>query len=295
MASSPDEKAILEFCKEKGFIYNGESPDGRIEVTARGITHSYQKLAELSFDSYRKCMSVIIKDIDEKLHVFSKGAETTMFEACVSGDIDKTEQQITSFANIGLRTLVLGYKTISEEQYTAFNDALETSSQSLRLNRAKFIREVYCSMEKDFQLIGVTGIEDKLQDEVVQTIQDLKTAKIKVWMLTGDKKETAINLGHSAGLLTHDSPQIDLCDNSDPRDVTTLIGELVAGNIAGPGTSHDSGSPSLIIDGKSVSSLYKVNDSWEHLKRLAAKCQTVIACRLSPIQKSQLVRMMKSM
>ena len=85
-----------------------------------------------------------------------------------------------------------------------------------------------------------------------------------------------------------------MCDNSDPRDVTTLIGELVEGH--GPG--HSSGDPltrpSLVIDGKSVSSLYKDQESWDRLKLLAKRCDTVIACRLSPIQKSQLVRMVKS-
>ena len=85
VASSPDEKAILEFCRKKGFVFKGETNDGRLEVIAKGITYSYQKSAELSFDSYRKCMSVIVKDIDEKIHVFCKGAETTMFEACISG------------------------------------------------------------------------------------------------------------------------------------------------------------------------------------------------------------------
>ena len=59
-------------------------------------------------------------------------------------------------------------------------------------------------MEQELDLVGVTGIEDRLQEEVVQTIQDLRVARIKVWMLTGDKKETAINLGYSAGLLTQD-------------------------------------------------------------------------------------------
>ena len=70
--------------------------------------------------------------------------------------------------------------------------------------RAKFVREVYTGMERELTLVGVTGIEDRLQEEVVETIKDLRTARIKVWMLTGDKKETAINLGYSAGLLTQD-------------------------------------------------------------------------------------------
>ena len=291
VASSPDEKAILEFCKRQGFVFEGERADGKLEVTARGITHTYQKLEELQFDSYRKCMSVIVKDLDEKIHVLSKGAETTMFEACVeNSDVESMEQQVEGFAKLGLRTLVLGHKIISEEQYTAFKNALDTSHQSMsqvKVNRAKFIREVYCSMEKDFDLIGITGIEDKLQDEVVSTIQDLKTAGIKVWMLTGDKKETAINLGHSAGLLSNKSSYIDLCDNSDPRDVTTLISEIVQG------TGYDQ-TCSLVIDGKSVTSLFKNNESREHLKTLASKSETVIACRLSPIQKSKLVNLMKS-
>ena len=87
---------------------------------------------------------------------------------------------------------------------------------------------------------------------------------------------------------------IDLCDNSDPRDVTTLIGELVEGQWPGPGSGDPLTSPSLVIDGKSVSSLYKDQESWDRLKLLAKRCDTVIACRLSPIQKSQLVRMVKS-
>ena len=295
VASSPDEKAILEFCKDQGFEFLGETMDGRMMVNARGITHSYEKLEELTFDSFRKCMSVIVKDIDNTIHVFSKGAETTMFVACSRSDVTKTEQQLTSFARLGLRTLVLGHKTISAEEYQTFTNSLEIASQSL-VNRTKLIREAYTTMEQDFELIGVTGIEDKLQDEVVSTIQDLKLANIKVWMLTGDKKETAINLGHSAGLLTSKSSLIDLCDNADPRDVTTLISEIVNGNVA---TSSTEGNmvPALVIDGKGVTTLLKNNqhpESQDHLKVLAARCDTVIACRLSPIQKSQLVRMMKS-
>ena len=295
VASSPDEKAILEFCRDQGFVYLGETLDGKVEVNARGITHTFQKLEELTFDSFRKCMSVIVKDIDNTYHVLSKGAETTMFAACTKSDLTKTEQQITGFATQGLRTLVLGQKTITEEEYLAFTASLELASQSL-VNRSKLVREAYTSMEQNFQLVGVTGIEDKLQDEVVSTIQDLKLAKIKVWMLTGDKKETAINLGHSAGLLTNNSSLIDLCDNADPRDVTTLISEIVNGNVA-TSSSEENKVPALVIDGKSVSTLLKNNqhpESQEHLKILASKCDTVIACRLSPIQKSQLVRMMKS-
>ena len=97
-------------------MYEGETVEGRVTVAARGISHTYTKLAELAFDSYRKCMSVIVKvtftalsstvmvssqDLDEKIHVLSKGAESTMLAACVSGDLASTEQHITSLASLG--------------------------------------------------------------------------------------------------------------------------------------------------------------------------------------------------
>ena len=151
-------------------------------------------------------------------------------------------------------------------------------------------------MERGYNLLGATAVEDKLEEGVRETLVNLGLAGISVWILTGDKKETAINLGHSAGLLTSNSSLIDLCDNADPRDVTTLISEIVNGNVA-TSSSEENKVPALVIDGKSVSTLLKNSqhpESQQHLKVLASRCDTVIACRLSPIQKSQLVRMMKS-
>ena len=121
-----------------------------------------------------------------------------MFVACTSGNIDKTSEEIDCFANMGLRTLAVGHKTINEDQLKNFLESLAGASTSI-VNRTKYVREVYEELEQNLELLGATGIEDKLQDDVPETVYALKKAGIRIWMLTGDKKETAINAGHSAG------------------------------------------------------------------------------------------------
>ena len=64
--------------------------------------------------------------------------------------------------------------------------------------------EVYERIERDLLFVGSTAIEDKLQDGVPECIATLAKANIKIWVLTGDKQETAINIGYSCQLLTND-------------------------------------------------------------------------------------------
>ena len=120
---------------------------------------------------------------------------------------------------------------------------------------------------------------------MLETIHDIRRAGIHIWMLTGDKKETAMNLAHSAGILRQECRLLDLCDTADPRDVTTLLEEAVAGG--------DGDHQSLVIDGKSLTALFRNPESVKQLQRLSMRSETVVACRLSPIQKSQLVRLVK--
>jgi magnesium-transporting ATPase (P-type) len=118
---------------------------------------------------------------------------------------------------------------------------------------------------------------------VVETIYDIRRAGIHIWMLTGDKKETAVNLAHSAGILRQEGGRlVDLCDTQDPRDTATLLEEV-------EGVDN----LSLVIDGKSLTGLFRNPSSVKQLQALSMRCETVVACRLSPIQKSQLVRLVK--
>ncbi len=214
VASSPDEKAILEACRDAGFVYEGCSIDGRMTVLieprvdgAAGGERKrkiFQKLEELEFDSFRKCMSVIVRDCaDGKIHVLSKGAESTMLEKCSdsgSAVVAGIAGVVNDFAVKGLRTLVLGYRRVTDDEYGVFKATLELARQSI-VNRTKFEREAYAEVETHLRVVGATGIEDLLQEDVVETVNMIKAAGIVPWMLTGDKKETAVNLAQAAGLL----------------------------------------------------------------------------------------------
>lgn len=118
------------------------------------------------------------------------------------------------FGNLGLRTLVLAEKRIPKEEYHVWNRAYESTKNMIE-NRLENIYRMQNEMEKNLSLIGATAIEDKLQDGVEETILSLKNAGIKVWVLTGDKIETAINIGYACGLLNSKMERIIIEDKSE--------------------------------------------------------------------------------
>ena len=218
VASSPEEKATLEALKSSGYEFLGVEPNGHVHVCIRGKRITYKRLAELPFDSYRKCMTVIIKEtnideptssnalrVNETIHVFTKGAECVILPACVTPSPDandilgQTQVIVNNYASEGLRTLVYAYKQLTRMEFESFTTQLEHAKQSF-VNRATFVRDTYHQIESNgLHLLGVTAIEDKLQEDVAETIDKLGRAGITTWMVTGDKKETAVNLGHASG------------------------------------------------------------------------------------------------
>ena len=232
VASSPEEKATLEVLKDAGYVFLGAELNGTINVSLKGKRVQYKRMAVLPFDSYRKCMTVVVKEMEnessdsnigdteinnveqreEAIHMFIKGADGVIIPACSSSVaacsfsvsnlnsvIDQTQSIVNDYASQGFRTLVYGYKQLSRKEFDLFTYKLEQAKQSM-VNRVKFVREAYRELEaKDIQLLGATAIEDKLQEDVAQTISKLGQAGITTWMVTGDKKETAVNLGYASG------------------------------------------------------------------------------------------------
>merc|ERR1712051_954029 len=115
--------------------------------------------------------------------------------------LDVTQRHLDDFARTGLRTLCLATKEISEEYYKQWKSKFDDASAAID-NREALIEEVAAELEQDLVLVGATAIEDKLQDGVPETIANLLRASIKVWVLTGDKQETAINIAHSCRLFS---------------------------------------------------------------------------------------------
>jgi phospholipid-translocating ATPase len=143
-------------------------------------------------------------------------------------------------------------------------------------------------METNLTLLGATGIEDKLQEQVFETVQKLHRAGIVIWMLTGDKKETAVNMSHAAGMVETSNDLIDLCEVLDRKSLFRLIDEVY--NTRNNWTLKK---PSLVVDGKAIAAITKSETYKSKLSKISTNCHSIVACRLSPVQKSQLVTMIK--
>ena len=116
---------------------------------------------------------------------------------------------------------MLAERTIPNDEYKEWIQKYNEASTSM-IDREKKIEEVQDQIEQGLKLVGATAIEDKLQDEVGETIGFIKDAGVKVWVLTGDKVETAINIAYSCNLITNGYNQI-IIDGQDMKKVESEI------------------------------------------------------------------------
>ncbi|XP_039606400.1 phospholipid-transporting ATPase IC [Polypterus senegalus] len=204
-AASPDEGALVSAARNFGFVFLARTQD-TITISEMGSVNTYEVLAMLDFNSDRKRMSVILRFPNGKIRLYCKGADTVIYERLHpdARNIKDTQEALDVFANETLRTLCLCYKDIGEEEYEIWDHKHKAASISMA-DREAALDKVYEEIEKNLFLIGATAIEDKLQDGVPETIAKLARAEIKIWVLTGDKKETAENIGYSCQLLGDDT------------------------------------------------------------------------------------------
>jgi len=196
--------------------------------------------------------------------------------------IERCFQHINDFATEGLRTLLYGYRFLDEQEYQGWKKIYLDATTSI-VDRQNMIEKAGELIERDLDLAGATAIEDKLQQGVPESIDRLRRANIKMWMLTGDKRETAINIGHSCRLI------------KDYSTVTVLDHEAgdVAKNIAATVISIEQDSIAhsvVVIDGQTLSKIETDKALRNLFFDLAILADSVICCRASPSQKAGLVK-----
>ncbi|PFH32221.1 hypothetical protein BESB_021620 [Besnoitia besnoiti] len=183
------------------------TPDEREEGDSTAVVPvlKYEILDVLEFDFVRKRMSVITRDpATGRFLLLTKGADTHMIQVAAADQgafLAEVERQVHDFATAGLRTLVMGYRELSEEEFSTFHRAFVSAQQVTGDRQEDVIRECISTIEVDLKILGCTGIEDILQDEAEDVIKDIKDAGVALWVLTGDKLETAINIGYSTNIL----------------------------------------------------------------------------------------------
>uniref|UniRef100_A0A5K3EMK7 Phospholipid-transporting ATPase n=2 Tax=Mesocestoides corti TaxID=53468 RepID=A0A5K3EMK7_MESCO len=288
-ATSPDECALVSAAKAVGYVFCERQPE-YVKIRVKDEEIQFKLLHVIEFTSLRKRMSVIVEDAKGKLFLLVKGADTVIYER-LSPDSRFTKETLShmdEFARIGLRTLCIAFRRLDRSFYEQWAAKYYKASIAIT-DRSELLDETYEMIEQDLDLVGATAIEDKLQDEVPQTIANMLAAGISVWVLTGDKQETAINIGLSCRLINPEQTQLII--NGTNLDVirdqlfecsSQLKNEIAVGREV-----------ALIVTGKALESLLTVQCQKEFFE-IAHKSSSVICCRVSPWQKAEVVRLAKA-
>lgn len=331
---SPDEQALVAAASAYGYTLF-ERTSGHIVIDVNGEKLRLDVLGLHEFDSVRKRMSVVIRFPDDSVKVLVKGADTSMFNILAKnseGNYDlhnATQTHLTEYSSQGLRTLVVAARDLTDAEVEEWQCMYEDASTSLTDRSAKLCQTANL-IECNLNLLGATGIEDKLQDGVPGAIESLRQAGIKVWVLTGDKQETAISIGISCKLLTTDMQYIIINGNSED-ECKKLLADAKAkyGINTLACTKHDvkreknaeidqveicndkaksynlqewnartedrkkCAALALIIDGNSL--VYILEKELEpKFFEIATSCMVVLCCRVAPLQKAGVVDLIKS-
>lgn len=277
-ASSPDELALLKAAKQLGTRFVSRTSD-KIELILEDDTDdddveykkSFSIKAVIGFTSDRKRMSVFLQDDQTgKYFLVSKGAESTIFPLC-SNSIERADVAVKEFSLQGLRTLCFAYRELEAHEASDWISQWNEAMSTFGPDRQIALDAASSKIESNLTLIGVSGIEDRLQVGVPQTISTLLRANIKIWILTGDRAETATNTAYLCGLIKpHHSivnvNQIEDLNEEMPSEfVLTISGEVFASILASPPIKT-------------------------HFANLVQHARALIAYRLSPLQKSEITQ-----
>ncbi|KAK8448632.1 hypothetical protein SEVIR_7G067100v4 [Setaria viridis] len=288
-AQSQDEEALVNAALNLNMVLISKD-SSTAEVCFNGSKFRYELLEILEFTSDRKRMSVVVKEGQTgKILLLSKGADEAILPRAYPGQqIQRYLEAVEMYSQLGLRTLCLGWRDLEEDEYKEWSKNFQEASCSLD-NRESKIAEVCHSLERDLHILGVTAIEDRLQDGVPETIKLLRNAGINVWMLTGDKQNTAIQIGLLCNLISSEpNSQLLSISGKTEEDILRSLERalLITKNTC------ETKDLAFVLDGWALEIILK--HSKESFTRLAMLSRTAICCRMTPLQKAQLVAILKS-
>jgi phospholipid-translocating P-type ATPase (flippase) len=323
---------LLSLCHEvfpertdKGLVYQGSSPDDialvqgaqqlGIEFVQKDYnffsvinhftkeTRVFEQLIEIPFSSSRARMSVIVKEREKKaIYLLSKGADSKMFpkvelDGEALGDVN---EMLNEFSRDGLRILVMGKREIDPEYFTEWERRYNFARNS---HNTKELDNLFDEIETGLTFIGCSAIEDKLQDGVPDTINHLISCNIRIWVLTGDKQDTALEIAKSCKLVNEQMEVINL--SSEPGNIRARLNE-VSKDLKVDHIDEEADvdieelrkstnkNISVIINGMTLESILG-NDQYSRVFFLIAVCaRSVICCRVSPKQKAKVVQLIKA-
>ncbi|KAK7922481.1 hypothetical protein WMY93_009383 [Mugilogobius chulae] len=315
IASSPDEIALVKGAMRYGFTFLGLESKSMKILNRSNVVEKYELLHVLNFDPVRRRMSVIVRASSGDTLLFCKGADSSIFPRVRKEEVDRIRLHVERNATDGYRTLCVAYKLLSAEEYTQADAELREARLALQ-DREEKLMAVYNQVETGMSLIGATAVEDRLQEEAAETMEALQGAGMKVWVLTGDKMETAKSTCYACRLFQKNTELLELTvrtlddkDRAREDKLHELLLEYHKKAVqdappvkAGVTRSWSSASQDygFIVDGASLSMILNSspessNSRYKNLfLQICQNCTAVLCCRMAPLQKAQIVKMVKN-
>ena len=296
-ASSPDELALVSFARSQNYIFLDRTSDDYIILEINKEKLNYKILNILEYSSERKRMSIICENPNGEKYHYIKGADSTIEKLLKKEntkiyELEKTKEYLIDYSNHGLRTLMLAYKKISTEEYNSWKNKYEKLKKNPN-HREEDILNLYNEIENNFIILGSTAIEDQLQDNVNDVIDSFVSIGIKVWMLTGDKFETAKNIAFSCKLFQNNMKIFEIKDCNTKKELKNKLKSIINDNKKSFENKFNIYKFGLIIGGSELEEIFLHRKLLILFCHLCLKCTSVICCRASPKQKAQLVNMIK--
>lgn len=289
-AQSQDEDALVHAAAKLLMVLFNRNAN-ILEIKFNGIGIRYEVLETLEFTSDRKRMSIVVKDCQNgKIFLLTKGADEAIFPHANSGQQTRTfVEAVEQYSQLGLRTLCLAWRELMADEYHEWSLSFKEASSTL-VDREWRIAEVCQRIEHDFEVLGVTAIEDRLQDGVPETIETLRRAGINFWMLTGDKQNTAIQIALSCNFISPEPKgQLLLIDGKTNGEVCRSLERVL---LTMKITSSEPKDVAFVVDGWALEIALTYHR--KAFTELAILSRTAICCRVTPSQKAQLVQLLKS-
>ncbi|GLU06387.1 hypothetical protein SLE2022_234270 [Rubroshorea leprosula] len=289
-AQSQDEDALVNAAARLHMVYANKNGN-ILEIRFHGSIIQYEILETLEFTSDRKRMSVVVKDCQNgKILLLSKGADEAILPCASAGQQTRTfVDAVEQYAQLGLRTLCLAWRELKENEYREWSFMFKEASSTL-VDREWRIAEVCQRLEHDLEVLGVTAIEDRLQDGVPETIETLRKAGINFWMLTGDKQNTAIQIALSCNFISPEPKgQLLLIDGKTEDEVCRSLERVL---LTMRSTFSQPKDVAFVVDGWALE--IALRHHRKAFTELAILSRTAICCRVTPSQKAQLVELLKS-
>ena len=221
MCTSPDDLELVKTAKSQGYkLIETSIYTKTLKIGDK--RYKYEILKVLGFSSERKRMSIIVKN-ESGIKLYIKGADCEITKRLSKKSLKNENLQVISnglmeFSRRGLRTLMVAFRKINEDDYKSWLKQLHKDELNMK-KKQKLIYRLYDIIEKNLTLLGGTAVEDELQDNVPETIKEIRSAGIKMWVLTGDKLDTAENIGHSCNLISKEQKTFVMKMQTDEEEV----------------------------------------------------------------------------